>query len=202
MAREPSSSARELKSALELYSRREQSDLLEGVRLPDRNIEGNTIVVVSSTEIYSVRADDIIDDEDADRGFHRVWVRKGARVWHCQETTLKSKDVPRPGAADLEGVDDEGVSSRMLAFRAAPVIVPSEKERRVLEYYGREKYPEQLSWQLKQVFLTADNPLLSPLYKDWEELGLRVPKPKSAEAYLKTYTPKIHNLREFVATFG
>ncbi|MGO9006289.1 MAG: hypothetical protein ACLQIQ_14490 [Beijerinckiaceae bacterium] len=46
MPEESSTSPNGLKAALDLSAKREQGDLLEGIRLPDRNIDGNVIIVV------------------------------------------------------------------------------------------------------------------------------------------------------------
>ena len=74
-----------LESALAYYAAHEDYHLLEGAIRPDKNDKNNLLVVVSSTEFYSVPKTEILLQELVKTELpQRIWVTRGATVWHCQ----------------------------------------------------------------------------------------------------------------------
>ena len=57
---EPREKDTALESALAYYATRENHELLEGMICPDNNNKNNVLVIISSTEFYSVPIKDLI----------------------------------------------------------------------------------------------------------------------------------------------
>jgi hypothetical protein len=85
--------ADELKSALELFGRRASCIAIRGIRVPDLNNVGHDIIVVNANEYYSVRRDDIIEDEGVCGHTSHIWIKMDAEVWSCKKTVLSANDA-------------------------------------------------------------------------------------------------------------
>jgi hypothetical protein len=211
-AAEQAAPASELELALDLYRKREQSDLLEGVLLRDRIIDQKINIVVSSTESFSVRQDDILDQEDAPAGRpRRFWVKKGAEVWHCQKIKLDIQGEKPVKVADFPGFIDNHLSTQYSEFFARrPTSEPpvaralTKNEKCFLEYYHYyDIKPAQLDQPLKSVFhATGDDVRLRPLYYEWAHTCL-IPRPTNRGKYIdECNTNRISTLRQFISHFG
>jgi len=95
-----------LTSALETLKRREDAHLLEGIRLPDENMEGRVLIAVSSTEYFSVLEDDIVEESTPKDKPHRVWVKKGALVWRSKLAPLEKHRASARPAAPFAAFDE------------------------------------------------------------------------------------------------
>jgi hypothetical protein len=88
----PPVSANALNAALELFQKRDGSTAIRGIRTPDLNNNGYELVVVSDNEYYSVKQDDIVEDEGLCGHTSLIWIKADAEVWRCQKTTIKNKE--------------------------------------------------------------------------------------------------------------
>jgi Neprosin/Neprosin activation peptide len=73
-----------LPDILQTFRKRANCISFEGITLPDRNVPGDTIVVVGESEFYSLRWVDIVDQEHLSENMVRVWARRGARAWRAK----------------------------------------------------------------------------------------------------------------------
>ena len=214
-APEQATPASELQKALDLYRKRENRDLLEGVRFDDKNIPGNKIIVVSETEIYSVPQDKI-DPEGAEDGRpHRVWIEKGTKVWRSQEITLELAGEATVTHKELPSAIDQHLSSRFdlstltqarALVTAAAARQPNGTEQCLLSFPNYARYrlkPADLDQPLRTVFGGFDNPLISPLWVDWAAPCLES-RPDLGDYLTTVYNPDlpVNTLRDFVKVFG
>jgi hypothetical protein len=174
----PAAPANTLESALAFYTTRENHDLLEGILRPDNNIPGNEIIVVSSTEFYSVPTADILEREGAPTGHpQRVWVKKGAEVWHFQKTALDIQGEAPLTKAELPGLFSDLVANHpafsQLSARVSPESVSATLSATTVTKHipctGFVRYSNpplkapRLSQIEKRVVAVSDRPGLSPI---------------------------------------
>jgi hypothetical protein len=206
MAKELSRSTKELQSTLDFYQKREDCTLLKGTVVLDRNIQGNVIVVVSSTEFYSVRQSDIIENDEDDQS---VWVQRGARVWLCQATSLEdenllvekaSKQLSLISAPDLENIE------AYFAPDETPKPPPTEQEKAILRFY--ELSPDDLDRSFatlssRKLFRGNANPFeaIWTWEKGWPVNYLRQPTRDEYVTRINKAKIKINSMRRFINLF-
>jgi hypothetical protein len=127
-------SAGDLELAFQFYKRTEEAHAIRGIKLRTPDPDGNTIIVVGSTEYYTIDPVHILFEEAAGPAFPRlVWVEKDARVWRCQLTTLEGPGSSNATTQDLSGIHSDlsariqEVSSRsdLLSGRLAALAAPA-----------------------------------------------------------------------------
>lgn len=107
----------ELKLALELFGKREGAIAICGIRMPDLNNRGHELIVVSDNEYYSVKHDDIIEDEGLCGHTSNIWIKANAEVWRCQKTTLQTRDAAVSKISGMESLAAGHASEASLAIQ-------------------------------------------------------------------------------------
>jgi hypothetical protein len=101
-----------MQSALEYYAARDEHVSFEGILQPDKNNDNNTLIIVNSTELYSVPTATLLPVERVYTGLpQRVWVPKNTQVWRCELTNLDLQTQEHVKAADLPNLLDKHLSA-------------------------------------------------------------------------------------------
>jgi hypothetical protein len=105
----------QLPDILQTFVNRTSCVSFDGVISADRNLPGNTLLVISESEFYSFRTSDIVDQERLSENLVRIWVVRGANAWktgaikiggavRLRETVVGMEDLPEPPMAIVPGM--------------------------------------------------------------------------------------------------
>jgi hypothetical protein len=221
----PSEQDASLISALDWHAARDDYDIIEGIVCPDKNNDQNILIIVSSTEFYSVPTANILPQEIAFTEFpQRIWVNKAARVWHCQQIIgagmqraeyVKMEDLPTlidthlstrepasedfPASTDLMGL--RGGAGGAVAAPSAPIKLSRNEEAFMKSYAAYGLTPSSFTGPLNKIFGYGMQDTRHELWVEWG-VGLRK-RPYPENVYRKEFDRAgIVTLRDFVRVFG
>jgi hypothetical protein len=176
-----------------------------------RTTISRVLVVISSTEFYSVPAADIFPPDRAYTGLpQRIWVARGSEVWRCQQAPLNVQRAEHVNIANLPSLIDTHLSTQhpaladLLETSAPPLPRPlTTNERCFLKNYSRYYLtPAKLFAPLSEVLAPGGEPIsLRPLFYEWAVPCLETRPPE--DTYLTRFNTKnIHTLAGFIKEFG
>ena len=158
-----------LSSVLELYAARADCLSFTGRQLPDLNLPGNTLLIVSESEFYSFRKADIVEVDTLSDQTSRVWVRRGTKAWRStsfgvgkplqlRETRVGMEDLPEPPSSVVPGMP-----ARALAEHQAEILALNPPSRSIVaaagaysgQCTGGDRYANNCAHFLSDAFIRA-----------------------------------------------